>query len=337
MLLWIVMLAAPFSFTNTIATRQMAGWLTAGALFFLYLTANPFLPAAQADYSKHFSGLNPLLQDIALIIHPPILYIGYTLSAVPFCIVSGNYLFSSKPQDHRLIASLIRPWVLGAWSFLTLGIALGSWWAYRELGWGGWWFWDPVENASLIPWLFLTALLHSTISTAKFGLFPVWTSLLVVLAFSSAVLGMFLTRSGLLVSVHAFASDPTRGLVLFGYFSLILTAGLCAVYQQNKTAPPTKSVAFTSRENFILLNNIMMLATALIILTATLWPLLDKEISIGAPFYNEAVVPLFLIVLPLMAVAVFMPWRHTLKSSRTIKTRFIILITAAILEPLLLQ
>ncbi len=345
MLLWILLLALPSPFFKTTEARQVSGWLITGALIFLYFTANPFLPALGNEFQKQFNGLNPLLQDIALMVHPPVLYVGYTLAAVPFCYLVGYYLLADKPiskdgasgyiEANKTLSKYSRNYTQAAWSFLTVGIVLGSWWAYRELGWGGWWFWDPVENASLIPWLLLTALMHSNISTAKFNLFPVWTSLLTVLAFSSAIFGMFITRSGLLVSVHAFASDPTRGTVLFGYFCLVFFTGLYAVYMQwkskNNTLIPPAALAFTSRENFILLNNILMLTSALIILIATLWPLLDKEISIGAPFYNEAVLPIFLLVFPLMAIAVLLPWRKGVNLTKYKKMQLLALGCAAAL------
>ena len=247
--------------------------------------------------------LNPLLQDFGLIVHPPMLYMGYVGLSVVFSFAIACCFESDFKKEW---AQWIRPWILASWSFLTLGIALGSWWAYYELGWGGWWFWDPVENASFMPWLMSTALLHSVIATGEKGMFKSWTILLSIFTFSLSLLGTFLVRSGILISVHSFASDPTRGIfILFMLFALI-GGGLIIYTMNSKKFIDDNEVTLFSKEGFFLLNNILLVTATFTILLGTMYPLfLDvlglEKISVGVPYYNAVFIPL---MIPLMLLAV---------------------------------
>ena len=273
---------------ETYAARVLGvlGIVSIGFQLFILLTSSPFerlIPAA-ADGGD----LNPLLQDPALAIHPPMLYIGYVGFSVAFAFAVAALLEGKLDEKW---ARWTRPWTTLAWMFLTVGIALGSWWAYYELGWGGWWFWDPVENASFMPWLVGTALIHSLAVTEKRGLFKSWTLLLAIIAFSLSLLGTFLVRSGVLVSVHAFASDPSRGLFILGFLGLCV-GGSLALFAWRGPALRTKGGFETvSRESFLLANNALLLITAALILIGTLYPLfLDSlnlgKISVGPPYFN---------------------------------------------------
>lgn len=296
LLLWVLILAiwiaAVARYSRTlplpVVARVLAvmGIISIGFLSFTAFTSNPFdrmLPAATEGRD-----LNPLLQDPGLIFHPPLLYIGYVGFAVAFAFAVAALL------DGRLDAQWVRwsrPWTNVAWAFLTLGIGLGSYWAYYELGWGGWWFWDPVENASFMPWLVGTALLHSQAVSEKRGSFHGWTLLLAIAAFSLSLLGTFLVRSGVLTSVHAFASDPERGLYILG-FLLVVVGGSLALYA--KRAPKSEAAqpfAGSSRETLLLVNNLLLTASAAMVLLGTLFPLLVDaldlgQISVGPPYFG---------------------------------------------------
>ena len=262
------------------------GIVSAGVLAFTIFTSNPFdrlIPAA-------FEGndLNPLLQDPAMVAHPPMLYVGYVGLAVPFAFAVAALLTGRLDKNW---ARWTRPWTVIAWLFLTLGIALGSWWAYYELGWGGWWFWDPVENASFMPWLMSTALLHSLAVTEKRGIFKSWTVLLAIAAFSLSLLGTFLVRSGVLISVHAFASDPTRGLFILMLLGLISGGALLLYAVRAKLMVAEGGFRLLSRESFLMANNILLVAATGAVLFGTLYPLfLDAlelgKISVGPPYFN---------------------------------------------------
>ena len=310
-----------------------------GFYLFLLTSSSPFiriLPNVPADGAD----LNPILQDPGLAVHPPILYMGYVGFAVPFAFAIAALLSNRlDPQWVRWS----RPWTTVAWCFLTLGIVLGSAWAYRELGWGGWWFWDPVENASFLPWLAGTALIHSLAVTEKRQLFKAWTVLLAVCAFSLSLLGTFLVRSGVLVSVHSFAADPQRGLFMLG-FLLFVVGGSLTVYAWRASALTT-SGAFTllSREAFLLINNILLFVAMLTVLLGTLYPLivdalhLDK-LSVGPPYFNLMFMPLMVPVFLLMALAPLFQWQNTpTKHFRSkIAVYLGIVILLAIILPLLL-
>jgi cytochrome c-type biogenesis protein CcmF len=275
------------------------GVVSGGFLLFTLATSNPFLRLIPA--APDGRDLNPILQDPALAIHPPILYTGYVGFAVAFAFACAAMLEGRLDQAW---ARWTRPWTTSAWAFLTVGIALGSWWAYYELGWGGFWFWDPVENASFMPWLVGTALVHSLAVTDKRGLFKSWTLLLAILAFSLSLLGTFLVRSGVLVSVHSFAADPTRGIFILGFLVLMI-GGSLALYAWR--APLLRSAAgfeLGARESFLLFNNILLVIAAAIVFGGTMAPLIADALglptlSVGTPYFN----PTFLMpVLPLLAL-----------------------------------
>jgi cytochrome c-type biogenesis protein CcmF len=309
MLLWILVLAL---WTVALVARMRAlpaafaaralgvlGVISFGFLLFTLATSNPFarlLPAAPDG-----NDLNPVLQDPAFAIHPPILYMGYVGFSVSFALACAAMLEGRRDQ---LWAHWMRPWTIMAWAFLSCGIALGSWWAYYELGWGGFWFWDPVENASFMPWLIGTALIHSLVVTDKRGLFKSWTLLLAVAAFSLSLLGTFLVRSGVLVSVHSFAADPSRGVFILS-FLVIMIGGALALYAWR--APLMKSAAgfeFVSRESFLLFNNILLAIATAVVFGGTLAPLIADTLglgtlSVGPPYFN----PSFLVpVIPMLAL-----------------------------------
>ena len=262
------------------------GLVSVGFLAFTLGTSNPFLrliPAA-ADGAD----LNPLLQDFALAVHPPMLYTGYVGTAVAFAFACAA-MFEGRLD--ATWARWTRPWTTVAWLFLTVGIALGSWWAYYELGWGGWWFWDPVENASFMPWLVCTALIHSLAVTEKRGLFKSWTLLLAIFAFSLSLLGTFLVRSGVLVSVHSFASDPARGIFILGLLTFFIIGSLVLFAWRAPLLQSSAGFGLFSREAFLLLNNVLLVVSAALILLGTLWPLfMDAfslgKISVGPPYFN---------------------------------------------------
>jgi len=322
LLLWILMLTgwtlavAVFSrkLPSTMVSQVLSvmGMVCVGFFLFIIVTSNPFdrlLPNVPTDGQD----LNPLLQDIGLIIHPPMLYMGYVGFSVAFAFALAALI------NGRLDAAWARwsrPWTTVAWSFLTIGIALGSWWAYYELGWGGWWFWDPVENASLLPWLSGTALMHSLAVTEKRGVFKSWTVLLAIVTFALSLLGTFLVRSGVLTSVHAFASDPERGsflLMLLG----ITVVGSLALYAFRAPVVHVRSrYGSLSREIFLLLNNVLLVTATLLVAIGTLYPLvldyLDMgKLSIGEPFFNTTFSPLAIAAGLLLGTGIFSRWKKT--------------------------
>ena len=292
---------------------SILGLLNIGFLIFLAFTSNPF----ERNISIPIDGkdLNPLLQDFGLIIHPPMLYMGYVGLSVVFsfavaCLIHRDF----SPE----LARWIRPWALASWSFLTLGIALGSWWAYYELGWGGWWFWDPVENASFMPWLITTALIHSLITCEQKSMFKNWTIILAILAFSLSVLGTFLVRSGILISVHSFANDPARGIYILLFLAVILGAALYIYFKNSSFMNDNLKFKLLSRESFFLINNILLVTATFTILLGTIYPLiLDllglEKISIGTPYYNAVFLP---IMTPAIILAGYVPLMLYLKNKR---------------------
>src|SRR4051812_38439852 len=286
------------------------GIVSFGFLLFMLATSNPFLrldpPAPDGR------DLNPILQDPALAIHPPILYTGYVGFAVAFAFACAAMLEGRMDQ---MWARWTRPWTTAAWAFLSVGIALGSWWAYYELGWGGYWFWDPVENASFMPWLVGTALIHSLAATDKRGLFKSWTLLLSILAFSLSLLGTFLVRSGVLVSVHSFAADPARGMFILG-FLVIMIGGALSLYSWR--APLLRSTAGFepwSREAFLLYNNIALVLGALIVFVGTLAPLVNdalgmQSISVGPGWFRTLFPIVALALVILVSIGIHASWKR---------------------------
>jgi cytochrome c-type biogenesis protein CcmF len=318
--LWILMLAgwttAVSLFSRQLDDRMVAriigvmGLISVGFLLFTLLTSNPFerlLPAAAEG-----KDLNPLLQDPGMVIHPPMLYMGYVGFSVAFAFAIAALL---SGRLDAAWARWSRPWTTVAWGFLTLGIALGSGWAYYELGWGGWWFWDPVENASLMPWLAGTALMHSFAVTEKRGGFKMWTALLAIIAFSLSLLGTFLVRSGVLTSVHAFATDPKRGIFILGFLALVIGGSLILFAWRAPKVGVGGSFDMVSRESALLANNVLLLVATAAVLLGTLYPLvLDAlglgKISVGPPYFDAVFVPLLAPALFLMGVGPLARWRQ---------------------------
>ncbi|MGP9797625.1 heme lyase CcmF/NrfE family subunit [Halomonas sp. 86] len=319
-LLWSLMLAgwgyAASRFSGGLPRDMVArvqgvmGLISVGFLLFILLTSNPFerlLPNVPHDGAD----LNPLLQDIGLIVHPPMLYMGYVGFSVVFAFAIAALL------GGRLDAAWTRwarPWTNIAWAFLTVGIALGSWWAYYELGWGGWWFWDPVENASLLPWLTGTALIHSLAVTEKRGSFKSWTVLLAIFTFSLSLLGTFLVRSGVLTSVHAFANDPSRGLFILVLLTITVTLSLLIFALRAPRVSHHASFNWLSRDSLLLINNILLVIMTVTILLGTLYPLiLDSlklgKISVGPPYFNALFVPLTVVMCLFMGLGPVARWK----------------------------
>ena len=320
LLLWVLILAlwatAVALFSKGLPLPVLArvlsvmGFVAVGFLLFSLLTSNPFerlLPIVPEDGAD----LNPLLQDPGLIIHPPLLYMGYVGFSVAFAFaiaaLMGGHLDAAW-------ARWSRPWTHLAWAFLTLGIMLGSWWAYYELGWGGWWFWDPVENASFMPWLVGTALVHSLAVTEKRGLFRSWTVLLAILAFSLSLLGTFLVRSGVLTSVHAFASDPARGVFILMFLAVVVGGSLTLYAFRAPAVQSRASFGWVSRESLLLINNVVFLVAALTVLFGTLFPLITDALglgkySVGPPYFNAVFLPLMAVLIPFMGIGPTARWQ----------------------------
>ncbi|MBK1705024.1 heme lyase CcmF/NrfE family subunit [Halochromatium glycolicum] len=313
------------------------GLIAVGFLLFMLLTSNPFdrlaVPPAEGR------DLNPLLQDFGLIIHPPMLYMGYVGFVVPFAFAIAAML------GGRLDAAWARwsrPWTNVAWLFLTIGITLGSWWAYYELGWGGWWFWDPVENASFMPWLVGTALMHSLAVTEKRGAFKAWTVLLAILAFSLSLLGTFLVRSGVLTSVHAFASDPERGVFVLMFLVAVVGSSLALYAMRTNQIMSTVRFDLVSRETGLLLNNVLLVAAAASVLIGTLYPLaVDAlgigKISTGPPYFNSVFVPLMAPLVVLVGIGTLARWRRDqpARLSKKLRNAAILALIVGIVYPAL--
>ena len=351
LLLWVLMLGG-WTFAVSILSKNLPqeviarvlavmGLIAIGFLLFMLATSNPFdrlLPAVAEGRD-----LNPLLQDPGMIIHPPMLYMGYVGFSVAFAFAVAALLGGKLDATW---ARWSRPWTTAAWIFLTLGIALGSAWAYYELGWGGWWFWDPVENASFMPWLVGTALIHSLAVTEKRGIFKSWTVLLAIMAFSLSLLGTFLVRSGVLTSVHAFATDPKRGVFILAFLVIVIGASLTLyAWRAPKLGLAKAPAAFTltSRESMLLANNILMVVAMLAVLLGTLYPLfLDAlklgKISVGVPYFDAVFYPLMAPALFLMAVGPVARWRNaTLPELATrLKWAAAVAVLSAVVLPLVL-
>ncbi|MES2149436.1 MAG: heme lyase CcmF/NrfE family subunit [Pseudomonadota bacterium] len=335
LLLWTEMLGL-WTFAVSMLSRQLPdatlarvlgvmGLVSIGFLCFMLFTSNPFerlLPGV-ADGRD----LNPLLQDFGMIIHPPLLYMGYVGFSVAFAFAIAALMGG---QLDAAWARWSRPWTLVAWMFLTLGIFMGSFWAYYELGWGGWWFWDAVENASFMPWLVGTALVHSLAVTEKRGSFKNWTVLLAIIAFSLSLLGTFLVRSGVLTSVHAFATDPRRGLFILMFLAVVIGGSLLLFAWRAPKVGLGGRFSLFSRESMLLVNNVLMLAAAGTVLLGTLYPLfLDAlnlgKISVGPPYFEAVFVPLMIPVLLLMALGPFVRWKSSSLAQLAIRMRWVAL------------
>lgn len=319
LLLWLLILAG-WSFAVSLSrglpvellsrVLSVLGFISIGMMLFVILTSNPFdrfLPRIPADGAD----LNPMLQDPGLIFHPPLLYMGYVGFAVTFAFALAS-LWTG--QLDSAWARWSRPWTTAAWAFLTVGIALGSWWAYYELGWGGWWFWDPVENASLMPWLTGTALMHSLAVTEKRGVFKSWTLLLAIFTFSLSLVGFFLVRSGVLNSVHAFANDPERGFFLLILLAVTVGTSLLVYAVRVPNLKARVSYSFLSRDVFLLANNILLVVACITVLLGTLYPLLldalgKGKISVGPPYFNALFVPQMLLLGVFMGLGPLTDWK----------------------------
>ena len=319
LLLWMLMLTG-WTFAVSVLSRNLPeemvsrvlgvmGLVSIGFLLFILITSNPFerlLPAALDGQD-----LNPLLQDPGLIFHPPLLYMGYVGFSVAFAFAIAALL---SGRLDAAWARWSRPWTTTAWIFLTLGIALGSWWAYYELGWGGWWFWDPVENASFMPWLVGTALIHSLAVTEKRGVFRNWTVLLAIMAFSLSLLGTFLVRSGVLTSVHAFATDPSRGLFILCLLAIVVGGSLLLFALRAPSVRSEGKFGMISRESLLLSNNVLLVVAMGTVLLGTLYPLLLDaldlgKISVGPPYFDSVFVPLMAPMVFLMGLAPLARWK----------------------------
>ena len=320
LLLWMLMLSgwtlAVAIFSRTLPLAMVArvigilGLVSTGFLMFILITSSPFerLLPAPADGKD----LNPLLQDPGLVIHPPMLYMGYVGFSVAFAFAVAALL--SGRMDAAW-ARWSRPWTIVAWIFMTAGIALGSWWAYYELGWGGWWFWDPVENASLMPWLFGTALIHALMVTDKRGGFKAWSVLLAIGAFSLSLLGTFLVRSGVLTSVHAFASDPKRGVFILIFLAVVVGVSLTLFAWRAPKATLGGKMGLVSRESMLIANSVLLVVATGAVLLGTIYPLIVDalnlgKLSVGAPYFNAVFVPLMVPVVFLMVPGGIAHWRE---------------------------
>jgi cytochrome c-type biogenesis protein CcmF len=319
LLLWMLMSAVwalgVATFSRQLPDEMVArvlgvlGLLSVGFLLFILTTSNPFTRLMPAPVEGR--DLNPLLQDPGLVFHPPMLYMGYVGFSVAFAFAISALL---SGRLDAAWARWSRPWTTAAWIFLTFGIALGSWWAYYELGWGGWWFWDPVENASFMPWLIGTALIHSLAVTEKRGTFKNWTIVLAISAFSLSLLGTFLVRSGVLTSVHAFATDPKRGVFILGFLTVVVGGSLALFAWRAPKVTTGGHFAVVSREALLLLNNVLLLAAAGSVLLGTLYPLIVDalnlgKISVGPPYFNSVFGPLMVPLLMLMPFGPLARWK----------------------------
>lgn len=329
LLLWVLILvlfgacAAWFggNLPATLQARVLAVQSSIGAAFmaFTIFTSNPFTRMSFPPFDGR--DLNPLLQDPGLAFHPPFLYLGYVGLSMAFSFAVAALI---EGRVDAAWGRWVRPWTLAAWVFLTIGIALGSWWAYYELGWGGFWFWDPVENASFMPWLFATALLHSAIVVEKRETLKAWTILLAILGFGFSLMGTFIVRSGLLTSVHAFASDPERGIFILMIFAFFMGVAL-TLFAWRGAAMEAKGVFSTvSRESALLLNNVLLAVSSFVVFVGTMWPLVaemffDRVLSVGPPFFNAAFTPFMVALAIVLPVGAVLPWKrgNVLKAARS--------------------
>ena len=297
---------------------SVQGMIAAAFFAFILFTSNPFLRLEVPPFDGN--DLNPLLQDPGLAFHPPFLYLGYVGLSMAFSFAVAALI---EGRVDAAWGRWVRPWTLAAWIFLTVGIALGSWWAYYELGWGGFWFWDPVENASFMPWLIAVALLHSSIVVEKRESLKSWSILLAIIAFGFSLIGAFITRSGIITSVHAFASDPERGVFLL-LILMVFVGGALTLFAARASAMEAKGVfAFVSRESALLANNILLGVAAFVVFVGTIWPLVsemffDRKLSVGAPFFNQAFTPFMVALGIILPIGAMLPWKRA-KLSRVMR------------------
>jgi cytochrome c-type biogenesis protein CcmF len=340
MLLWALILAlygaavAAFggNLAETLKVRVLSvqGMIGCGILAFILFTSNPFARLDPAPLDGQ--SLNPLLQDPGLAFHPPLLYLGYVGLSTSFSFAVAALI---EGRVDAQWARWVRPWTLAAWGFLTAGITLGSWWAYYELGWGGWWFWDPVENASFMPWLAATALLHSAIVAEKRDALKAWTVFLAIVAFALSLLGTFLVRSGVLTSVHAFASDPTRGIYILLFLVVTVGAAFALFAWRGPALAGTGRFEPVSREGALLINNFVLTVAAASILLGTLYPLfLDilnaGKVSVGAPYFQSVFIPMMIPMLLIMAVAPMLTWRRAEAGAALVSLKWAALLAFAV-------
>jgi len=339
---WLVALAAfshhlpQMMISRVLAVMSLVG---TGFLSFMLFTSNPFERIFPAPLDGN--ELNPLLQDFGMIIHPPLLYIGYVGFAVAFSFAVAALIAGRLDATW---ARWSRPWTTAAWSFLTLGIALGSWWAYIELGWGGWWFWDPVENASFMPWLVGTALIHSLASTEKRGVFKSWTVLLAILTFSLSLLGAFIVRSGVLTSVHSFAVDPERGVFILAFLMLVVGSSLTLYAWRSAAVVSIGRFKWFSRETALLLNNIIFLTAAMIVFIGTMYPLVvdafgGGKISVGRPYFDTMFSLLAIPLLLLLGIGPTVRWKvdNWKRNSKVLSFFFVSSLVLGMLIPFLVE
>lgn len=349
LLLWVFILtawmAAVSIFSRQLPIDMLARVLAVlacvaiGFYLLILITSDPFARLL-TDVPANGHGLNPLLQDPGLVTHPPVLYMGYVGFSVAFAFAIAALW---RGDFNTIWIRWARPWTIAAWCFLTGGIVLGSWWAYRELGWGGWWFWDPVENASFLPWLAGTALIHSLAVSAKRDLFKAWTVLLAVCAFSLSLMGTFLVRSGVLISVHAFASDPKRGAFILQFLTIVIGGSLLLYALRGKKLVNSGNIDFWSRESLLLSNNVILFSAMLTVLLGTLYPLIIDalhagKISVGPPYFNLVFIPLMVPLLFLMGAAPAFYWGRTQPRLffRRLSLVFVFAIILAVFLPFLL-
>ncbi|WP_444665964.1 heme lyase CcmF/NrfE family subunit [Cereibacter changlensis] len=320
LLLWVLILAlfgacaAAFgqNLPPTLRARVLAvqGMIGVAFLAFLLFTSNPFLRLAEPPFDGE--DLNPLLQDPGLAFHPPFLYLGYVGLSMAFSFAVAALI---EGRVDAAWGRWVRPWTLAAWIFLTIGIALGSWWAYYELGWGGFWFWDPVENASFMPWLISAALLHSAIVVEKREALKSWTILLAILAFGFSLIGTFIVRSGVITSVHAFANDPERGVFILLILGIFM-GGALTLFAARASAMEAKGVfSMVSRESALVLNNLLLAVACFVVFIGTIWPLVaelvwGRKLSVGAPFFNAAFTPFMVVIAMAMPLGAVLPWKR---------------------------
>ncbi len=347
LLLWLLMLCS-WMMAVSIFSRQLPDVMVSrvlgvlalvavGFLLFMLITSNPFMRLQEIP--ENGKDLNPMLQDPGLVFHPPLLYMGYVGMAVPFAFSIAALL------NGRLDAAWARwsrPWATAAWIFLTLGIAMGSEWAYYVLGWGGWWFWDPVENASFLPWLIGTALIHSLAVTEKRGLFRNWTIMLAIIGFSLSLLGTFLVRSGVLTSVHAFASDPKRGIFILLFLAVVVGSSLTLFAMRSSRVRSVGAFTLVSRETFLLVNNVLLCTATAAVLLGTLYPLIIDalnlgKLSVGPPYFNAVFAPIMVPALLAIVIGMWARWKtdSAAQIARSLSPLAIISLLLGCLAPLL--
>lgn len=346
MLLWVLVLSffgfllavlrreIPIKFKALVLALQSA--ITLAFLAFILFTSNPFTRLEFPPFNGY--DLNPLLQDPGLAFHPPLLYLGYVGLSISFSFALAGLIHGNI---NSAWAGWVRPWTVLSWMFLTLGIALGSWWAYYELGWGGWWFWDPVENASFMPWLITTALLHSTLVLEKRDQLARWTVLLSILAFTLSLIGTFLVRSGIITSVHSFATDPTRGIFILAIMFLFSGGALFLYLLLGRKIKGASTFAFLSKESALISNNLLLVIATLVVFIGTFWPLIIEtiygdKISVGPPYFNLAFTPFMIVLALILPIGVSLAWKRG-NFDRTMKSLLVPAILAVLVALLILS